>query len=210
MVNRRLQVRRAFLGKSVSAFATMAFAGILVPGEAAAETPFYCLKTMSSRSEQYPIAYMTEIFDLDKVAGGDPETAEAIVLKRWQHWAPKLEGAYYEKSFCSNEDRHSHTFGLIPNNTGHITDIRRATGLPKDWAYLDPSVITSAQSKTTQRNEPKSAPKEEQSVQQEGPTATELAAEKLRDVEERNRQAQAKYEAELAEQRLKVEEYERA
>lgn len=43
-----------------------------------------------------------------------------------------------------------------------------------------------------------------------GPTPAEIAAEKSRAVAERNRQAQAKYEAELAAQKAKVEEFERA
>jgi len=43
-----------------------------------------------------------------------------------------------------------------------------------------------------------------------GPTPAEIAAEKHRAVEERNRLAQEKYEAELAAQKRKVEEYERA
>lgn len=46
--------------------------------------------------------------------------------------------------------------------------------------------------------------------QTSGPTPAEIAAEKRRAVAERNRQAQAKYEAELAAQKAKVEEFERA
>ena len=49
-----------------------------------------------------------------------------------------------------------------------------------------------------------------QTKDQKGPTAAELATEKHRAVEERNRLAQEKYKAELAEQKRKVEEFERA